>query len=75
MTPKSITNGTNLAQGEGKGVPENQRKSEKLKNAKVKKQNKKNLFLSMWGEFLKSRRAQRLGIYCGIIDNCDKQCI
>ena len=31
--------------------------------------------LLIWGEFLKNRRAQRLGVYCGIIDNCDNKCI
>ena len=48
--PKSTTNGTNLGQGEGKGQPKTDKNMKKLKkNAKVKKQNKKKLFVLKCG--------------------------
>ena len=47
----------------------------KNKQAEVKKQNNEKRFLEMWGDFPKNLRAQRLGVYCGIINNCDKICI
>ena len=28
----------------------------------------------MWGKFLKSRRAQRLGVYRGVMNKCDASC-
>ena len=36
---------------------------------------REHLFFEMWGDFLKNRRAQRLCVHCGIINNCDKTCI
>ena len=35
-------------------------------------QNKKKRFFEMWGDFLKNRTAQRLGVYYGFINKCDK---
>ena len=65
--------------GPGRGgqvVPENQRKYDKKK--KTRKSNKTNIldnvlfFVEIWDDVRKIRRAQRLGIYCGIINNGDK---
>ena len=43
MAPKATTNETNLDQGGGQGVPENQRKYEEKKNANVKNPQKEKL--------------------------------
>ena len=69
MLQKTITNGTNLAQGGGKGYPKINENIET--NSKVKSENEKNVSGEMWSDFLKKRRAQRLGVYCGIINKCD----
>ena len=45
----------------------------KNKNAAVNNQNENKIFRrEMWNEFLKNRRAQRLGVDCGSINKCDK---
>ena len=36
---------------------------------------RKNVCVEKWGEFLKNRRAQRLGVYCGIMNKLDTNCI
>ena len=59
---------------EGK-VPENQQQNEKMKNANAKNRNKKKIFVEMLCDFLKTWRAQWLGVDCGIMKNSDKNVV
>ena len=59
----------------GGGVPENQRKYEKVKKANEQHNHKRNICFEMWGDFLKKRRAQRLGVYCGIMKTSDNNVV
>ena len=78
--PKPIPNGTKIehkwdqsGSGGREGATENQQKYNKVKtNANVKNQNKKNYVFEMWGDLLKNRRAQRLGVYQGFFNKCNK---
>jgi hypothetical protein len=70
MAPHSAHNGPILAKGRGKGYP---KISKKTKQTQTQRTNmRKNVFGEMWCHFPKSRRAQRLGIYCCIMKNSDK---
>ena len=66
MGLKSITNGTNLAQGGYPTINENMKTFEKKNKVRT------NVSFLMWGDFLKNMRTQRLGVYCGIMNKCDK---
>ena len=69
MTPKSTKHGANLAQWEGKGYLKINTNINiiKKKNANANNQNKSNIFFEMRGDFLKSRKAQRVNVYRGIM--------
>ena len=72
MEPKSITNGANLAQGGGQGVPENQRKYKIIKKQKVGNKMRTKRLGGIVGRISQNRRVQRLGVYRGIINRCGK---
>ena len=71
LVQKTNNNGTDIDQkwdrSGPKGrqwVPRKQHKYEKVKNMQTQKNNmRKHIFFEMWGELLKNRRAQRLGVY------------
>ena len=39
-----------------------------ISNANVKNQHKKNVCFELWGDFIKNRMAQRLGVYRGCMN-------
>ena len=55
----------------GHGYPKINENMNKYLKTKRKKTNEGNLCFEMWGEILKNGRAQRLGVYCGIIKKRD----
>ena len=56
----------------GRGT-ENQQTRGKVKTKRKYRTNMRKYFWGKtWGGVLKGRRAQRLGVYCGIMNNCDK---
>ena len=66
MAPHSAKNETNLAQGGVQGVPDNQPNKNKETTQTQKSKIRKHCFFLDISRFLKNRRAQRLGVYCGI---------
>ena len=57
--------------GGGKGQPKINTNIKSIKNANVKNPNKKKVVFEIWCDFLKNRRAQRLGVYLGFFNKCD----
>ena len=55
--------------GRGEGYPENQQNYEQIKKPQTEQTN---FCFELWGDFFKNRRAQRLGVYRGIMKKGDK---
>ena len=75
MGPKS-TKMEPIWAGGGKGQPkinENMKKYKKRKRKEAKQE--KNVVFEIWCDFLKNRRAQRLGVYRGVSSKCNKNAI
>jgi hypothetical protein len=69
MAPKSIQNGANLAQGVGKGYPKINKNMKHRKKAANANTHIQSFSFLMCGDFLKTRRAQRLGVYRCFLNN------
>ena len=53
----------------GEGERGNRKSTKEKEKANVKKQNI--ILFEMWGDVLKNRRAQRLGVYCSFFNKYD----